>query len=502
MRTAFIAFLLSAACAAVLTPLVRAVAMRLGVLDHALTSRKIHGRPVPRLGGIAMVTAFYVPLLGLFFLRSEVGRLFLAEKNQAVGLFVGGFLIALLGVYDDLWGAGAKRKFAVQFTVAALLYYLGFRIDNVANPFGGPIALGWAGMPFTLLWMVGVINAMNLIDGLDGLAGGVALVAVTTTFLIALQRGHPLMILFCAALGGSILGFLFYNFNPASIFMGDTGSMFLGFVLAASAIQTNQKSSTAVAVLIPAIALGLPILDTLLAMSRRAVRGRPLFRADKEHIHHRLLAVGLSHRQAVLLLYGMCVVFGALALMLTYATSGEAAAILVVLGILAFLFLRWLGYIQLGQFMPEQRRRSRALRAAVRPFADRLRRAVTIEDVWTSVREVTSVFDAKCARLDLSSRTGGHVSTPLSFTMGFDEVAEAGSTSKLFRARFVLVGVKPDDGAVEMAWDDGRKELDRDTEIAIELFCDYLAQACDRVRETIPSPATPTSSNGHRSTAG
>ncbi|HEX3694811.1 MAG TPA: MraY family glycosyltransferase [Polyangia bacterium] len=503
MRTAFTAFLMSMLCAAALTPLVRTIALRLGVLDHALSSRKIHGRPVPRLGGIAMVISFYVPLLALYFFRSEVGRLFLIEGNQAIGLFVGGIMIALLGVYDDLRGAGAKRKFAVQFAVAGLLYYLGFRIDNLANPFGAPIPLGWVGMPFTLLWMVGVINAMNLIDGLDGLAGGVALVAVTTTFLIALQRGHPLMILFSAALGGSILGFLFYNFNPASIFMGDTGSMFLGFVLAASAIQTNQKSSTAVAVLIPAIALGLPILDTLLAMSRRAVRGRPLFRADKEHIHHRLLALGLSHRQAVLFLYALCVVFGALALMLTYATSGEAAAILVVLGILSFMFLRWLGYIQLEQFMPEQRRRSRALRAAVRPFAERLRRAANIDEVWTSVREVTSVFDAKCVRLDLFSRSNGRTPTPLSFAMGFDEAADAGSTAKLFRARFILVGVKPDDGAVELAWDDGRKELDRDTEIAIELFCDYLAQACDRVREAVvPAAESDSGKNGHRSLVG
>ena len=174
--------------------------------------------------------------------------------------------------------------------MAGLLYKLGFRIDAIANPFGEPIALGWASLPFTMFWIVGVINALNLIDGLDGLAGGVALVAVITTFLVSLQRGHPLMMLFSAALAGAIVGFLFYNFNPASIFMGDTGSMFLGFVLAATAIQTNQKASTAVAVLIPAIALGLPIMDTLLAIGRRAVRGRPLFQADKEHIHHRLIA--------------------------------------------------------------------------------------------------------------------------------------------------------------------------------------------------------------------
>ncbi len=189
--------------------------------------------------------------------------------------------------------------------------------------------------------------------------------------------------------------------------------------------------------------------------------------------------------------------------MLTYATSGQAAAILVVLGILSFLFLRWLGYIQLGQFLPEQRRRSRALRAAVRPFAERLRRAISMDEVWGSVREVTTVFDAKCVRLDLTGRNNGRIATPVSFSMGFDEAAEAGGTAKLFRARFILVGVKPDDGALEMAWDDGRKELDRDTEIAIELFCDYLAQACDRVRESIPPATTPSGSgdlNGHRST--
>src|SRR4029079_7437598 len=147
-------------------------------------------------------------------------------------------------------------------------------------PFGDTISLGSVSLPLTILWIVGVINALNLIDGLDGLAGGVALVAVTTTFLLSMQRGHPLMMLFTSALAGAIIGFLFYNFNPASIFMGDTGSMFLGFVLSTTAIQTDENSSAAVAVLIPGIALGLPIMDTLLAIGRRALRGRPLFQAD------------------------------------------------------------------------------------------------------------------------------------------------------------------------------------------------------------------------------
>ena len=336
MRSAAVAFILSIICGTILTPIVRRLAHRMGALDHALSSRKIHGRPVPRLGGVAIVLAFYAPLVGLLLFHNGVSEMFLAERQKVVGLFVGGIAIALLGVYDDLRGAGAGKKFLVQFAVAGLMFALGYRVDAIANPFGAELQLGWASLPFTLFWIVGVINAMNLIDGLDGLAGGVALVAVLTTFLISLQRGHPLMMLFSGALAGAILGFLFYNFNPASIFMGDTGSMFLGFVLAASAIQTNQKSSTAVAVLIPGIALGLPIMDTLLAMGRRALRGRPIFQADKEHIHHRLLARGLSHRQAVLVLYGFCVLLGAVALILTYTNSMQSAFLLVAIGVIAF----------------------------------------------------------------------------------------------------------------------------------------------------------------------
>jgi UDP-GlcNAc:undecaprenyl-phosphate GlcNAc-1-phosphate transferase len=227
MRTAAVAFLLSVVTGALLTPLARRLAHRVGAIDHALSSRKVHKQPMPRLGGIAIVGAFYVPLVGLLFTSSGVGRLFFADERQAIGLFAGGAVIAALGIYDDLRGAGAKLKFVVQFMVAGLVYWLGFRIDELANPFGDPIALGWLGLPFTMLWIAGVINAINLIDGLDGLAGGVALISVVTTFVAAVLHGEPLMALMTAALAGAILGFLRYNFNPASIFMGDTGSMFL-----------------------------------------------------------------------------------------------------------------------------------------------------------------------------------------------------------------------------------------------------------------------------------
>jgi UDP-GlcNAc:undecaprenyl-phosphate GlcNAc-1-phosphate transferase len=473
MRSAAVAFILSIVCGTILTPLVRRLAHHIGALDHALSSRKIHGRPIPRLGGVAMVLAFYAPLLGLLLFHSGVSEMFLEEREKVIGLFVGGLAIALLGVYDDLRGAGAGRKFVVQFAVAGLMFGLGYRIEAVANPFGSELHLGWLSLPFTLFWIVGVINALNLIDGLDGLAGGVALVAVLTTFLCSLQRGHPLMVLFSGALAGAILGFLFYNFNPATIFMGDTGSMFLGFVLATSAIQTNQKSSTAVAVMIPAIALGLPIIDTLLAMGRRALRGRPIFQADKEHIHHRLLARGLSHRQAVLVLYGFCVLLGAVALVLTYANSMQSAFLLLALGVIAFVALRTLGYMRLDRISDTatERRKNKALRAAARPLGKRLRQVRSLDEAWVIVREALVVFGAVTVRVGPSPAFAHELEQT---SVGPDE---------LFESRFVLPGSSC---TFELGWRDGRREIDRDTEIAVDIFCEHLADAIVRLA---PTPA-------------
>jgi UDP-GlcNAc:undecaprenyl-phosphate/decaprenyl-phosphate GlcNAc-1-phosphate transferase len=492
MRSATIAFILSMLSAALLTPWVRKLALRIGAVDHALSSRKIHGRPIPRLGGLAIAGAFYAPLLGLIVFQSGVGALFLAQKNLAIGLIVGGSAIVLLGVYDDLRGAGAGRKFAVQFAVAGMMYALGFRIEILANPFGTPFNIGWLGLPLTLLWIVGIVNAMNLIDGLDGLAGGVALVAVTATMLISVQRDNALMTLFCAALGGSILGFLFYNFNPASIFMGDTGSMFLGFILATTSIQTSQKASTTVAVLVPLALLGVPILDTLLAVSRRAMRGRPLFRADREHIHHRLLAIGLSQRQAVLVLYGVCLLSGATALILTLASSRLITVTLGAVAVISFVFLRRLGYMrfQSGTVLSDQRRRGRDLRASVRPFTDRVRHAVSPSEIWEVVRALAETFGCFSAKLHLGNLESDSADQQESVTFGCDlspvsvEHAPGQPSSPigkpLFQARFGLIGLKHDEGFLELTWDDGRTELDRDTEISLELFCDHIASAHER----------------------
>ena len=477
MRTAAVAFVLSAACGALLTPLVRFLALRLGLLDHALTSRKVHGRPIPRLGGVALVLAFYAPLVGLLVTDSSVGQMFYADRGRALGLFAGGIAMAALGVWDDLRGTGARTKFAVQFGVAALMYALGFRIEQIASPFGEPIPLGWFSVPFTLLWIAGVVNAMNLIDGLDGLAGGVAFIAVGTTFVIALQHGEPLMILFTAALGGAVLGFLFYNFNPASIFMGDTGSMFLGFVLATSAIRTHQKSATAVAMLVPIVALGLPIGDTLLSMTRRALRGAPLFHSDRGHIHHRLLALGLSHRQTVLVLYGVCALLGATAIALTRASALQAAASLAGLVVVALLLLTWVGYIKLGngQQLLLDRKRNLELRAAIREVGEGIRAAQGLPEVWEWVKAAAPALGASCIALEVVQRQGVERSA-MQRSLGFDEVGP-----ELFRARYSLLGERPDEGSIDIGWTDGRAVVDRDTEIAIELLCEHVLAALNRI---------------------
>lgn len=468
MKTAAVAFLASTAVAAILTPAIRALAHRWGTLDHALTSRKIHGKPVPRLGGIAIVLAFYAPLAALFFVGSDVGTRFYAEPTRAFGLFAGGLAIAALGVLDDLKGANAKTKFLVQFAVAGLMYGLGFRINEIANPFGAPIELGILGLPFTLLWITGVINAMNLIDGLDGLAGGVALIAVTITFAIATQRVEPLMVLLCAALAGSVLGFLFYNFNPASIFMGDTGSMFLGFVLATTSIQTNEQSST-VAILVPIIALGVPIADTLLALARRAARGTPLFSADRGHIHHRLLDLGLSHRATVLVLYGASALLGVSALVIAFASPSQAIYFLLALAAVAYLVLRQLGFMRVSQAqrLLEDRRRNLELRAGMRRIEAMLRDARTLPDVWASVRRAAMVLDASAVSLHLAGDRG-----PL--TEGF-EALEVGAC----RASYSIYPERAGDTCVAFAWTDGRTCVDRDTEIAIEFLCRQLASAVE-----------------------
>jgi UDP-GlcNAc:undecaprenyl-phosphate/decaprenyl-phosphate GlcNAc-1-phosphate transferase len=252
-------------------------------------------------------------------------------------------------VYDDLRGVGPYLKFAVQGVAASMLFAGGLRIVNIPVLFGDRSLPWYVGLPFTVLWVLAITNAFNLIDGLDGLAAGSALFSTMVAFVVALLNGPSLVTVMTIALAGAILGFLRYNFNPATIFLGDSGSLFIGFVLSALALAGAQKAPTIVAVAIPVVSFGLPILETSLSIIRRLISGRPIFTADREHIHHKLLQHGMTHRQVVILLYGVSAVFALLSLFLLWPTGSSLGLVLAVLGIGIWIGVQHLGYLEFGE---------------------------------------------------------------------------------------------------------------------------------------------------------
>jgi len=309
-------------------------------MDDDNEFRRVHNGSIPRLGGVGIYLAFYLPFLGFLFYQNRISHFLLSDIRQFLGLLVCSTIILGLGIYDDIKGANARKKITVQTIAAIILFLFGFEIQRISNPFGNAIHLGWLSLPFTIFWLVGLSNAFNLIDGVDSLASGVAFFATSTLLIVALFLGNILPSLFTAALAGATLGFLRYNFNPARIFMGDSGSLFLGFTIAAISIHGSEKAHAAVAILIPVVALGLPIIDTLLAMVRRVYRRLPIPTADREHIHHKLIKYGFSHRSAALVLYSFCVVLSLFALLLTISSSLIAGIMLAFLGLFIFWWLK------------------------------------------------------------------------------------------------------------------------------------------------------------------
>lgn len=314
------------------------------MLDFPTLARKIHTHPIPRLGGIAIYFGFFLSLLSIFLADEFAYTLFIDHLDMLVSLFVTSSLIFAIGLYDDIHGATVSQKLSVQTVAATLIYFLGFKIHIIAIPFVGQVTLGAWGFPLTILWFVGVTNAINFTDGVDGVASGVGFFSVSTIFILSLFLHHSLTAYFAAALAGGIFGFALYNFAPASIFMGDSGSLFIGFMIAAISLHGSQKSSTAVVLLIPIVALGVPIADTLFAIIRRVGRGRSPFTADKEHIHHKLLGMGFSSRQVAFILYGACCLLGVTALLMTAVNNQVLTLILLILSVMTIGGMKMLGY--------------------------------------------------------------------------------------------------------------------------------------------------------------
>ena len=334
----------------VLTRYVRDFASRRGWVSVPSQDRHLHLIPLPRLGGVAIFISFLLSLAVAAVIASRFPSLYSAfSLKTLLTILLPATLVFLLGVYDDLYSVGPYVKFAVQSLAGAMLFAGGLRILNIPVLFGEHQLPWFVGLPFTILWVLAITNAFNLIDGLDGLAAGSALFSTLVVFVVALVNGYSLVTIMTIALAGAILGFLRYNFNPATIFLGDSGSLLIGFLLSALALAGAQKSPTIVAVAIPVVSFGLPILETSLSVLRRLISGRPVFTADREHIHHKLLQHGLTHRQVVTVLYAVSAVFALLSLFLLWPTGSSLGLVLAVLGIGIWVGVQRLGYLELGE---------------------------------------------------------------------------------------------------------------------------------------------------------
>lgn len=326
----------------ILTPIVKKIAFRIGAVDRP-NYRKVHARIMPRLGGVAIFGSF---LIGYFILKpvdpisNAVEPAFIPVTTAII---IGAFIIVITGILDDMLEITAKAKMLGQLLAAGLVVIGGgLELSFINLPFGGELDFGYFTIPLTIIWIIGITNAINLIDGLDGLAAGVSTIALITLSIMAFIMGDLFVMATAAILAASSMGFLFYNFHPAKIFMGDTGALFLGYMISVLALM-GFKNVTVVALIIPIIMLGVPISDTFFAIVRRVREKQPISAADKSHLHHCLLNIGFSHRQTVLIIYGIAALFGLAALLFSQATLWGGILLLSVMLLAIELFVEVVG---------------------------------------------------------------------------------------------------------------------------------------------------------------
>ena len=329
MTLAFLVFfpMIAAVISYLATPFVKRLAFVIGAVDVPKDNRRMHKKPIPRLGGLAIVIAF---LLCTF--------LFVPLDKQMQGILLGAIIILVVGVLDDCLALPALPKFFAQIMAGAIVVMHGCEIRYLTNPFSAvPIDLGWLAGPVTVFWIVLMTNAVNFIDGLDGLAVGVSGISTATMLVIALLLGEESMAVLLAALLGACLGFIPYNFNPAKIFMGDTGATFLGFILATLSIQGLFKLYAVISFAVPFLILGVPFFDICFAVTRRLLRHQNPMTADRGHIHHRLIDMGFSQKQTVAITYTLTGILGLAAVLL--ASSGEVKTLILIAAVLVVAML-------------------------------------------------------------------------------------------------------------------------------------------------------------------
>ena len=333
MKNLYVLSVIAIALSAILTPIVKKFAVSIKVMDIPKDNRRVHKKPMPLLGGLAIYFSFILTLI------LKTGPLTSSEK----GTIIGATIIVIGGFLDDKFDIKPWQKLLFQLAAAISLMLYGVMIFRITNPAASSnlyIDVKAFSIPLTIIWVVGITNALNLIDGLDGLAAGVAFISCITMLIISLLNSRVEAAVLTSILAGSILGFLPYNFNPASIFMGDTGAQLLGFLLAAISIEGAIKSAAAFAIAVPILALGIPIYDTLFAVIRRKINGKPIMQADKGHLHHRLLDMGLSQKQVVMIMYLISAVLGTFAIIAMQINSQKSYFLLAIV-MLILIIIAW-----------------------------------------------------------------------------------------------------------------------------------------------------------------
>lgn len=322
------AFVVALVISYLLTPYAKKLAYKIGAIDVPKDNRRVHKKPIPRLGGIAIYSAFVVTALVMGLFNSNV-----YFNSEFKGILIGVTIIVMVGIVDDVKQISAKYKLAAQIAAALIVVYSGVTIDFINFPLikseSGYVFFKALKIPMTVFWIVGITNTVNLIDGLDGLAAGVSAIASMSLAAVAYNTGQYSVAILLVILAGASAGFLPYNFNPAQIFMGDTGSLAIGFLLATISVEGVIKKAATIAVAIPVLALGVPIFDTTFAIIRRLLNGKPIMEADKGHLHHRLLDHGFSQRQTVVTLYAISMVLGGSAVVLSNTTTKLSAYLVI-----------------------------------------------------------------------------------------------------------------------------------------------------------------------------
>ncbi len=413
MKTYLFVYLGSAFLALVTTPIVIWLARRLSIVDVP-GARHVHTSPIPRIGGVAIFFSMMSLAIGVLFV-SNIGDRGLGDTlHKAIVLLCAAGFVFFAGLIDDVKSGGlaAHTKFLAQTAAALAVCAVGIRIRSIAVAEWFTLDFGWFSWPLTLLWIVGVTNAVNLSDGLDGLAAGISAVACAVIAAFAIYSGQVVMAALVLALLGSLSGFLFFNFNPARVFMGDCGSTFLGFTIASTSVMCSAKSATLVGMALPVLALGIPIFDTLFSMLRRVVERRSMFAPDRRHFHHRLMDLGLKQRHAVIAIYVVTLLFTGLGMFMMVARNIGSLMIFSCILLLLLLAFHVVGSVRLKETVAGLQRKYAIERQAHREIKSfeqaqlHFHNARTFDQWWSAICEAAGRMDFAWVSLRTKNRDG------------------------------------------------------------------------------------------------